>query len=851
MTATGSMINKPASSNGHPKVTASFDYVDADGKVIYRTVRIEPGRDGRPKSFAFQRPGPRGGWIDGLGKGADEVKKVPYRLKQLLDSAQDGRSLNIPEGEAKADLLVSLGLVATTNPGGAQAWHQEWGIYFKDRDIVHWQDNDESGLKHRDAILKSVEPHARSFVSVLLPGLGEKGDVIDWMAHRLGLPNKKLVDWFNLPDELRRAAAGLKLELLEFVKKAKPIQLRATAEKPLPEPVFSSAAYFVKNGCTFHDRSTERGRIFVQLANFVAWITEQITFEDGLEVKHTLKIQGKLAGGKPLPEVEVSLSEFKESTWPIEKWGVDAVVEAGRSAPDHLRAAIQNLSKNAKRTRAFGHTGWRQEEGLWKFLHSGGAICADGFDESVRVDLPSTHVDYRFPAPPSGRALVEAIQASLRLIGLARAAVTFPVLCAVYRSLLGPANFSIWIEGQTQCGKTELATLAQQHMGSGWAADNLPGNWLSTGNAVEAARFIAKDVLYTIDDYVPVAGPLASQQKANLDRVIRGQANRSGRQRADKDGSLKAGRVPRGSTMSTGEDLPTRKSELARVVVVRMVKREFPLPNLTPFQKDACEGKYAAAMAGFIQWLAPKYTQILEGAKAELALHEKAFSSDGIHGREPRNLAELFRGFKWFIKFAVEKNAITAAEGEELENECLEGLLEAGRAKQKLVAAADPCEQSLELLNAAIRMGLAHLANTSGGAPLQAAMWGWRQDPRTSMWHEQGDRVGYWDEDANAVYLEPAAAFAVIQRLATENGQPIGEQQKTFWKRWKERGWIAESDKDRSTVRRTIVGRRNVNVIFVAAGLLSNEEPCAPRAPCAEEGEPQSPHESAHDVSAQ
>ena len=84
------------------------------------------------------------------------------------------------------------------------------------------------------------------------------------------------------------------------------------------------------------------------------------------------------------------------------------------------------------------------------------------------------------------------------MLDLAPDRVTVPTLGAVWRSILGAADFSVFVYGATGRFKTALASLLQQHFGTGFAADRLPGSWASTANFNEVLAFIAKDALLVI-----------------------------------------------------------------------------------------------------------------------------------------------------------------------------------------------------------------------------------------------------------------------------------------------------------------------------------------------------------------
>ena len=91
------------------RIVATYDYVDADGKPLFQAVRYDP------KDFLLRQPDGKGGWIWDI-KG---VERVLYRLPQVRKAVADGQTVFVVEGEKDADNLAKLGLVATTNPGGA------------------------------------------------------------------------------------------------------------------------------------------------------------------------------------------------------------------------------------------------------------------------------------------------------------------------------------------------------------------------------------------------------------------------------------------------------------------------------------------------------------------------------------------------------------------------------------------------------------------------------------------------------------------------------------------------------------------------------------------------------------
>jgi hypothetical protein len=165
--------------NGHAKPAKKtyFDYRDETGAVIYQVERTDY-YDGRKKKFLQRRPDGNGGWIWNL----DGVHPVPYRLPELLEALALGRTIVIVEGEAKADLLWSWNIPSTCNSGGEEKWRAEHSAYLSGADTVVLPDNDPPGRLHLDAVAASLKEAGASVRVPDLPGLGAKGDVVDWAA---------------------------------------------------------------------------------------------------------------------------------------------------------------------------------------------------------------------------------------------------------------------------------------------------------------------------------------------------------------------------------------------------------------------------------------------------------------------------------------------------------------------------------------------------------------------------------------------------------------------------------------------------------------------------------------------
>ena len=134
----------------------------------------------RLKTFRQRRPDPSapGGYVWNV----EGVKPVPYELPRLLDAIKDGRPILITEGEKAADAIIALGGVATTNAGGAKKFQDEHAVFFKDASVAVLSDNDKVGREHAKLVASKLAGVAKRVRIVTLPGLPEKGDVVEWIG---------------------------------------------------------------------------------------------------------------------------------------------------------------------------------------------------------------------------------------------------------------------------------------------------------------------------------------------------------------------------------------------------------------------------------------------------------------------------------------------------------------------------------------------------------------------------------------------------------------------------------------------------------------------------------------------
>lgn len=152
-------------------VTCEYEYRDENGHLLYVVERR------MPKKFIQRRPDGNDGWLYNM----EGIRRVPYRLPDVLRAVAEKRWVLIFEGEKDCDLARRDGFpTATTNPMGAGKWRDEFAPFFDGAYVAVVRDNDDVGREHGEQVAESLKPWAASVKIIDLPGTPEHGDFWDW-----------------------------------------------------------------------------------------------------------------------------------------------------------------------------------------------------------------------------------------------------------------------------------------------------------------------------------------------------------------------------------------------------------------------------------------------------------------------------------------------------------------------------------------------------------------------------------------------------------------------------------------------------------------------------------------------
>lgn len=546
-----------------------------------------------------------------------------------------------------------------------------------------------------------------------------------------------------------------------------------------------------------------------RLANFNARIVaEQIEDDGSLEEQRIFEIEAELDGRKQ--SIRVPASKFGAMAWPTAMIGARAIVYPSQA--DKARAAIQSLSTNIRQMTVFTHTGWRQIDDVWSYLHSGGAITPTGNRTDVSVRLPDSLRLFFLPEPPDEENYKAAFNPVIEFKDAFPKHITIPLIGSILGSVLGGVNYSVFLTGTSGTFKSELTALGQSFFGAAFDSQHFPANWNDTGNVLLAKMFTAKDCWLVIDDFVPIGQKSYDDRlHAKAEVVFRAAANRSARGRANVDGSERSAKEPRGTVGASGEDIPKGGSLQNRLLILSLIKGDVDKKELTLMQKLSREGKFALSMSAFLHYVASDYSNIIaafnqDRLQLRQRIIDRADSSGHTHTRQPTTLAHLAASWRVWLNACVAREVLTKDEAARLWRDVWKTLVKTIEDQKKQQSSLHPAEYFCNLLRSALLSGRCHLASVQDGErPEPANRYGWRD--RVA----QGECAG-WVKDG-LIYLQPEAAYknANLQGFSIGEGLPVG--QKKLYERMDERGLIVLKDKNRGLQARVPVIRASAVVI--------------------------------------
>jgi len=575
----------------------------------------------------------------------------------------------------------------------------------------------------------------------------------------------------------------------------------AMTDEPPEQPPPSDEPVILRRARGSHDgeyQATAEGIRLVReghelpLSNFDAVITSRV--RAGTSTRLTVRV----TMGDHVRELQLTAAKLESLRWVAESLP-GAVIWPGPAVRHHLLTAITLLSRGEQvEIAAHDRLGWtRGEDGRWGFVHAGGMVAADGHHD-VLVEIGAPLDRFVLPVPPPADAARDAVRRLIGLLDVGPDRATIPLLAATLLPTASRSTCALMIVGETGTGKSALASLFQSAFGPSMAhGPGLPTSWSSTRNAIEELGHLAADTMMVIDDFVPGTG---QGNEADLDFAIRGMSQGQGRARLGRPA-----RAIRCLPVVTAEQRPRLASLLARLVVINLGRGDLDWSRVTIAQQFGASGIYAAAVAAWISWLAPR----LDEARARHCnltdQLRRRFSTTGLHARSPDQLGQLGAVLLLLADFARQLGVLDDDSARAFVHRCDRALGEVRDQQLVVQQGNDPVRLFLHTLRSLIESGTVRIARDirddgSGDAP---RIVGWAR----------GDEV----------LVDPDAAIDAVQDTLHGAGHRLDIPETTLARAMRDADVLTAVDarggKVRYTRRVTVAGARRLVWILRADAL--------------------------------
>lgn len=570
--------------------------------------------------------------------------------------------------------------------------------------------------------------------------------------------------------------------------------------------ILREAGFDYRDGWTVAIKQGKKGTTERVLANFLAWPVCEVLVDDGSEQKRFVDVVGISASGVALKKVRLSYAEFMGnlSTVLSKHWGMDVIIKP--RAKDDLREALQVLGRGRAFETVFTHTGWRNIEGKWVFLHAGGAIGSD----NICVDLKEGGAvlsSYRFPTMVDDQH--ESAKVALSLLTLAKPEITYPLFATVFlapltevlRGRARQGDFMPFLIGRTQSGKSSLAALFLSFFGD-FDKNHFPASYKHTPNSLERICFLLKDVLCVVDDFFPgQSNQERTKMKEMAQRLARAYGDGAVRQRL-QGGKLQDSWAPRGLAISTGEERPEiGESGQARFVFIDVNRGDVNYEALLSLHQEH-RSKLTSFMSLYLQWVAVNWEMIPDLFEETYRKAIELYVHEEYSGRINESLAKLCGAMEVVLTFAKERGFISQAEYESYGETAYQAFSKVLEENVMSLVNEKPAKKFVTALREIIQQQPWRLCRIDD-----------KQLPE--------EHLGCYDDQY--YYVFPSVCFQAVQAYfkATATMFPVGD--KTLWKHLRAENIIETTDsRGRNTVqvRMACLDRKNVDVLKMSRSVF-------------------------------
>ena len=546
----------------------------------------------------------------------------------------------------------------------------------------------------------------------------------------------------------------------------------------MTQPPKYAQKYRVEGNCLYEVIRRKNGTVERKLCNFAPEIQCEITVDDGAVTTTYVRLRGVHESGRPLPEIEIPASELAGFNWMAERWGMDCILEVGRSVKDCVRHAIQTTAAHAEKKTVFVVTGWKLIDGQWHYLMPGDDIRTvnlqgklNGYGMERRYDLTD----------------IQTVASMLRMMP-APEEVMLPMLAFTFLSPLNhflkeagcEPKFVLFLSGKTGSRKSTLAALMLSFFGK-FTASELPLSFRDTANSILHNAFALKDVLTVIDDLHP-SGRLEEQKmNGTAQAIMRAYGDRTGKGRLRADSTLMEARPPQGNAIITAEYAPDiGQSGTARYFALELKGSDVDLQTLSAYQREAAGGTLQRCMYAYTQWLKEMHLHSEEAKQkfvqylnSRFLFYRDEFCKGGIrcHGRVPEAVAHLQTGMELFLLFLQQHNVMDEGNCTEIKERFRDILCRLAARQAESIEQDKPTHKFIRKLYALLESNQAYVDD--------------KNDPGELSF---GTCLGYQDEQF--LYLHSELAHKVIRKFCEDQCESFSCSHKSLLKAMAEEGLI-------------------------------------------------------------
>ena len=569
----------------------------------------------------------------------------------------------------------------------------------------------------------------------------------------------------------------------------------------MTQPPHYAQKYRIKGNRLYETVAGKNGSFERLLCNFVPWITAEIMLDDGAETTTWIRLRGIHESGHPLTEIEIPAAELAGFNWLAQRWGMDCILEVGKTVKDCVRHAIQTTAAGVEKKTVYTVTGWKNINGKWMYLMPG--------DVEITVNLPDKMSGYGMARKCDPLDIQTA--ASLLWQSVAPEEIMLPLLAFTFLSPLNhflkaagcEPKFVLLLAGKTGSRKSTLAALMLSFFGK-FTASELPLSFRDTANSILHNAFALKDVLTCIDDLHPSSRMEEQKMNGTAQAVMRAYGDRTGKGRLRADSTPMESRPPQGNAIITAEFAPDiGESGTARYFALELKEKDVDLEILTAFQKEAANGTLQRCMFAYTEWIRVTFLSSEESVQefhkylhTRFLFYRDSFRSNGIrcHGRVPETVAQLQIGMEFLLRFLCERGGFAEDWCNEIAERFQQILYQLVAKQAESIDEDKPTHIFIRKLYALLESNQAYVDDKNNPGELGF-----------------GTCLGYQDD--TFLYLHSELCHKVVRKFCEEQGENFSCTHKSLLKAMAEEGLILPGKEQNTHPLR--VGSKQKRVVYL------------------------------------